>query len=502
MAFTEDFKYDIFISYSHVDNYEVRDKPGWVDKFHDELESWLVRRFGHKKITIWRDDKKLKGNTLFDNRIEEAISQSALFFTLTSLNYLDSNYCRKELDWFYNQSKASRYGLHVNNESRIFNILLRNIPHPSWPEELSGVVSFPMHDAPEKSDEAGEPIDPDSPGFRKALRKIVDAVDSTLHSFPKDSGPDKEGALEKETYSIFIADTADSLQGARDRLIADLAGENIHILDDIPPPIKNDEHEKAATKAINEAKLAIHLLDELPGRKIMDLKTTTYPQKQLEIGLKSNTPQLIWIPKHLEYKDIENAQYGEFLRSVENGDREEKRYEFIRGKKTYLSDLIREKLNQVQQEHEDEAESGTILLDTHQKDQRFAFKLADYLSEKGLEIEFNQESKDPMSSLQNFEHYLKHASDLVIIFGEVTPSWVLERLKRTIKLISTQLIDINKTTLENRWIYLLPSSKITDEIDNLVKAFRIYYLDGRHSVGIDEKVVNPLLAEHKRWGQG
>jgi len=491
MAFTSSFKYDIFISYSHIDNHAPEGKTGWVDEFHAELESWLVRRFGHQKIKIWRD-KELRGNTLFDNRIKEIIDNSVLFLTLYSSNYFDSDYCRKELDWFYRQAKASNYGLSVKDECRLFNILLKNIQYTSWPVELSGASSFPVHDALENSDDPGEPIDPRDRQFKKKLRKIIDAIETTLKAFPG-SGQDRAGAEKEDQFSIFIADVPDTLQTARDRLIADLKDKSVRILDEIPPPMGSVEHEKSATNAIKKARLSIHLLDELPGRKITDLKTTTYPCRQVEIGLHSDTQQLIWVPKHLQWENIEDEDYRAFLQSLENDAREGKTYEFIRDQKTYLPDLILEKIAQIQQKRRDEADIASILLDTHQKDQRFAFKLADYLSSKGLEIEFNQESRDPLSSLHNFEEYLQHAVSLVIIFGQVAPAWILERLKKTIKLISTQLIDLNKTTLENRWIYLLPSSKITGEIDNLAKEFRINFLDNTHTSKLDESVVEQLL---------
>jgi len=55
MAFTEGFEYDIFIGYTHADNFAPEGKKGWVDDFHEEPEASLVRRFGYNKIAIWRD---------------------------------------------------------------------------------------------------------------------------------------------------------------------------------------------------------------------------------------------------------------------------------------------------------------------------------------------------------------------------------------------------------------------------------------------------------------
>jgi hypothetical protein len=502
MTFTKSFKYDIFISYSHLDNAAPEGKLGWIDDFHAELESGLVKKFGYNIIKIWRD-KDLSGNTLFDNRIKEVINNSALFLALTSSNYLKSDYCRKELDWFYKQAEESRCGLSVNNECRLLNILLNNIPHTLWPEEFSGSGGFKIHDAPERSDDSGEPIDHSDPQFRKKLRKIIDAIETTLNKFPRTGIEDKAIKEKEEEFRIYIADVTDTLQSVRDRLVADLKTEDVEVLTDIPPPYENKAHEESVTDAINKARLSIHLLDELPGRRIMDLKTTTYPRRQVEIGLHSGTQQIIWVPKELEIKDIEE-NYANFLKSHENLVREEGKYEFMRESKTYITDLILQKIDQIRQEQEsgDDTDSAPVLLDTHQKDQRFAWDLAAYLSKKDINVEVCKESKDPRTNLQNFVKYLKHANSLVIIFGNVTPSWVHQRLTRTIKeiYIQPQPTGLNKNTLENRWILLLPTSKITHEIDNLAKDFGIEFIDHRHSSEIDEKVVKTLLNCVKKGG--
>ena len=48
MSEVDGFDFDIFISYSHDDNYPLTGDLGWVDQFHDVLENWLHRRRGLK----------------------------------------------------------------------------------------------------------------------------------------------------------------------------------------------------------------------------------------------------------------------------------------------------------------------------------------------------------------------------------------------------------------------------------------------------------------------
>ena len=97
------FKYDLFISYAHVDNEPLNEeeKLGWVSKFSNSLERLLARKLGrHEMVRIWRDSKALRGNTRYDPEIEDAISNSAVFLCVLSKAYLASEYCLKELATF------------------------------------------------------------------------------------------------------------------------------------------------------------------------------------------------------------------------------------------------------------------------------------------------------------------------------------------------------------------------------------------------------------------
>jgi len=195
MTFTPGFENDIFISYCHDDNDAPRDESGWVDHFHERLESSLAQRFGRREIVIWRD-KKLQGSTLFDQRIQEQIHRSALFLALISPNYLKSEYCRKELAWFFAEAQKSTYGLSVNHEYRILPVFLRNIGHTAWPTELKGISGFPMHDQEEDSEKRGAALDHREVLYTKKLRFIVDAVETILPLFPGNGASLGEGTGE------------------------------------------------------------------------------------------------------------------------------------------------------------------------------------------------------------------------------------------------------------------------------------------------------------------
>ncbi|MCP4043363.1 MAG: toll/interleukin-1 receptor domain-containing protein [Gammaproteobacteria bacterium] len=305
MAFVPGFEYDIFISYTHKDNVSMGSEPGWVKQFHDFLEKWLENRRGLSGLRVWRANE-LDGNTRFDVAIEDKLKKSALFFALHSRNYPKSDYCRKELDWFHQHNGDRPGGLMVGDRTRIFNILLNNLPHDQWQREFAGSIGFPMHDA-ESEDELGEFTSPQDPSFGRQLRKIVDAAEETLKEMVSIEPPvDRQQAPDE--VRIFIADVADPQQSVRERIIAEI-GSNALLLEECPPPLEYGGHERKLTQILERTDLSIHLLDQWPGRKITDRKETTYPQRQTELACVQQTPQIIWVPEDCKEGSIVNKQH-------------------------------------------------------------------------------------------------------------------------------------------------------------------------------------------------
>jgi len=483
---------DIFISYTHNDNDAVGDKPGWVATFHDHLESWLVKRRGLSELKIWRDTERMRGNTIFDDAIKEAVKSSALFFALNSRNYLKSAYCQDELSWFCQYNLKRPGGLRVGEHSRIFHILLNNIPYQQWPEALAGTSGFPLHDA--KSDEElGDFTSPIDDTFEKQLRAVVDAVEAIMQEFSAREVSLAGDKPETARIKIFVADVADTLQTFRDRIITEAKGKGAEIYTDIPPPMGETEYAESVNQALLRAQFSIHLFDQLPGRRIADKKQTTYPREQLEIALESPAPQLIWVPGELDIGTIEDETQRNFLDSLANEERGLAQYEFVSGTQMDFVNLVRQRIAELQSQPLDGEPTHTFLVDTHQKDQRHAFKLADYLLEQGVEVDFNHESRDPTLSLTKFEQSVRQVKNLIIMFGKVGPAWLHGRIKNALKTISQQFEAEDTCILENIWIYLTPASGGRVELPRFPPLININIVDNSHSDKIDPQVISRLL---------
>ncbi|BBO84726.1 hypothetical protein DSCO28_52920 [Desulfosarcina ovata subsp. sediminis] len=504
MAQAAGYEHDIFISYAHDDNHAPGGQPGWVAHFHEWLESWLVRRRGLSQLTVWRDKRHMGGNTLFNEAIQAAVDHTALFFALVSRNYLRSDYCRDELNWFYQRNGATPAGLKVGDRYRIFTILLNNIPHDryeKWSPALSGTTGFAFHDA-ESDQELGDftPIHDDR--FEKQLRPLVDAVEAILASMAA-TGPPSAGAhAESATATVFMADAAEPLQPFRERIIAEIKGQQGTILPAVPPPWENAPHDTYVRQVLSEARFSIHLFDQWRGRRIIDRPETSYPWEQFAIARQSQALPLVWVPPELDMANIENEGQRRFLLDCAHSHREAGHWEFVRTPQSEFINLVIEKLAQPLAAAAPATSEPSFLVDTHQKDQRYAFKLADYLAESGVEVDFNQESGDPLLSLNKFESSIRHVKNLIIMFGKVAPDWLHARIKLALKAICEQFQCEARCSLENIWVYRVPASRDDVSLPALPPIINIRVLDNSHSPAIDPRVAAQLMVAGTASGGG
>jgi len=492
MAQIAGYDNDIFISYTHDDNHAVWNRPGWVDIFEKSLDSWLRKRRGMADLKIWRDTRRMHGNTLFDDAIQNALKTSALFFALTSRNYLKSAYCHKEMSWFDQYHGQRPGGLRVGEAFRIFNILLNNVPHTDWPAELQGTAGFPMNDAGD-AEHLGEFTSPEDYAFEKQMRLIVDAVESVVLQKASGALPHAENEHRSGRVVIFMADVPDTLQDFKERIISEMHQRDAQIVTDIPPPMDAAGHSDASHQALVKADFAIHLLDRWPGRKITDRKETTYLREQHELAFAKKIKQLVWVPPDLSIESVEDPAQRQFLLNCQNRPRELAQYELVKCLQADFINLLIERIASGRQPASDPSKDLSYLIDTHQKDQRFAFKLADSLSGKGAEVDFNQESQDPSVSLAKFEQSVKRVKNLILVSGKVGTAWVVGRIKKAVKTISEQFESEGRSALEYIWVFLAPASGGRADLPVFPPLIRISILDNSHSDSIDPELTAKLL---------
>jgi hypothetical protein len=444
MGYLPGFQHDIFISYAHVDDASADAAAGWVTQFREHLDVQLSKRVGRMgAVKIWQDPT-LEGGQLFDKTITDAISGAALFVALTSSGYLASEYCRQELRWFHEKAGREPAGLAIGDRLRVFNVLLNNVPFGEWPAEFGRTSGFAFHDA-ESPDDFGYPADPQEKPFQLQMRKLVEGVYRTLCAMKESlqtaapaAAVTAQAAQADDRFTVFLADTADSLRSLRKRVTAELQSKGIAVVADVPPPFDAGSHEQQAVAAISKAQLTVHLLDSFPGREIEDTEDKSYAQRQAELSIEHARSQFIWVPKTLDLAALEDGSYKDFIDRLENGERSDATYKFLRGLPAELSHEILDEIETLRRRPAADAQPSAALVDTHFKDQLHALDLIRYLSDKNVQPFINPEEDDPRKNIRILEERLKQVTKLIIVFGSVTPDWVRARLGAAVEIAITE----------------------------------------------------------------
>jgi hypothetical protein len=507
MAYVQGFEFDLFISYAHVDDLTAESgAKGWVTQFYENLEIALWKRAGRAdSVRIWRDIRKIDGSQLFNKTIEDGVRSSALFVALTSSGYLESDYCRKELDYFRGKAANEPQGLAVGDRPRIFNVLLNNIPHQKWPSEFAGSSGFPFNDA-QRDDDSGEPVPPENKElFPRRLRELADAIFRTLTELknagngsaagvaaPNAGATAGSSAAQPGAFTIYVADTADSLSSARKRLVNELQQQSgLQVVASIPPPYEAGPHEQQVTSELKKASLSIHLLDALAGREIEGHPGLYYPQAQADLALTHSRSPFIWVPQQLDADAVDDEGYKKFLTRLESGSREQRPFDFVRGSPSTLVREVLDKVAEIKARAATEDAPAAALLDTHLKDQLYALELGRFLLNNKVQPYINPEEDDPRKNLNLFAERLKQVSLLIIFFGSVAEEWVRARLAAALQIAITE-----NCPLKACGVYIAPPRKASSSIQLGQKLIPIELMD--NSEGFNAGSVTNLLERMKQ----
>ena len=503
MALIPGFEYDIFISYVHDDNIAETDKEdGWVNQFYKYLDTKLHKH--SKDVRIWWDAKNLDNSEVFDKSIASALDNSALMLCLFSRRYTKSDYCMKELEHFYNKALREKTGLQVGNRSRIIPIMMSNIHYDQWPERLSGTSSFKFHDGEDET-AYGDPLKISTEGpFSNEMNKLRTALVQIIDDFPSERTASVLQKVEEpeeadaSDFRIYMGEVSDSLYDRRDGIITELENNGFKVLLGDPSSADAQTHEAETREAIENAQLAVHILNEFPGRRIKGDPDSRYIQKQVEIGLGTDTPQLIWVPVDLAEDEIANKEHLGFLRDLEERSLSAKNYDFVRGNEGELAKILLDHARQLEQERQNllarkeatVSASIKILLDTHIDDFKDAFNLKKILANNNIELIFNPEDGDPQENVKSLFSNISEAQKFIFLYGnEKNKDWVDIRVKNTMK----KLMEYDRFK-QDIYIYMTPPHKNPNEI-MVSQSPLVKIINNSDKQTIDGQLLNELLQE-------
>lgn len=351
-------EYDVFISYSHHDNETHGD---WIHQFHDKLTADFRSRSG-KKLTIFLDRENLNTGNVLSDRLQSALSESAIVIPILSPTYLASAWCRREFLHFMQQAGDR---LIVGNSSRIVPVQL--MPYDRYqPEadsdrrEVAQITSFLTEKEILYADfyKHPLPIQPNELAFSGKIAGLSDDIFSLLKTIQEAlqvPAPDQNPATE----AIFLGYAAGSAKTLRESLLKELQQQRKYgkikhrILPDEAPHAPTDpkalpaaELEAFLHPQLRAAAFSIHFFDDVEGPKTADTREPlTHLQYRLAREIAADRPDFRVYTAQSVTEDCATLQ-EQFLRQLEHDAKTNPQIEVLpafelKAVKDFLLDTIR-----------------------------------------------------------------------------------------------------------------------------------------------------------------
>lgn len=324
------YKNDVFVSYAHADNEPVFDsKIQWVSNFIDDLGKFLARKLGKKNgenPAIWIDHQ-LALNYPLNESLTNAIAQTATYLIIMSPAYLESEWCKKEREQFFDILRRK------GTNTRVFIIEIDEIDRSRYPIEISEHVipyKFWKKENESKANTLGFPSRSNDPEYSKRLVDISFDLAKELASI-KDVGlgaPPINQLMQGSAYkgSVFLAQVTDDLEEKREEIKRYLKDEGYRILpeDNWYPSYDVNKLQQYIEQSLKKCQLYVQLISNLPGKKLAG-GTDSVIRVQFETAKKLDTKMIVWRPFGINVNEVSDINFRQMHESelVQSGGFEE-----------------------------------------------------------------------------------------------------------------------------------------------------------------------------------
>jgi hypothetical protein len=314
-----DFEYDVFISYTHLDNKPLsKDEEGWISRFHYSFNTRLAQLLGRVPKT-WRDNK-LQGNDEFSDEIIARLNKAKVLLTVISPRYLESQWCIRELQGFI-EACESNIGARVGNKSRVFKVIKTHVPYDHHPNELRGLTGYEFCELDEKENIIEFNQEKGSE-YWKRLNEVAGDICKLIKEMDQPNKVKLQHLENSPEKTIYLAETTSDLRKERENIRSDLELQGYTILPDHPLlyQLEDGNIREMVLDYLKRCKLSIHLIGNKYGlvpegeeRSIIQLQEDLAAEQCKNDQL----TRLIWMPPDLDKKTADERQ-KEYITGLQN----------------------------------------------------------------------------------------------------------------------------------------------------------------------------------------
>lgn len=453
--------YDIFISYGHLDDEDpAGDVKGWVDLLVERLPRLVSNNLGYLPV-IWRDERSLHGNDLLTAAISEGVSNTLLFIPILSPRYVQSDWCRREIQTFCNTPAPPGMPAH---RSRIFKVIKTPLlfhlakQEPEQLRELIGYSFYEMEgDMPVEF--APEVVPNKDPRYWTALRRLAWDVSNMLatlkHAAAETSAPVVASAP-KTTPTVtvtpsvpaaatngaqkfvYLAETTSDLASERELVRDELRQRGYGVLpEEKLPAAELQQIETAVRETLARCALSVHLIGKRYGSTPEDNpRSLVCIQEDLAAQRNTNDPnfaRLLWMPQGLMTPPLEitDERQKEFVTALQNrvGAGAELLQTSIEDLKTRIVEKLNPPAKPAAAAKPNRSKLKQVYLICENRDRALVRPIKEYLFKQNIEV-ITWLDDEAGRTLMDYHHKnLRECDAALVYFGNGDEPWVRKNLE-------------------------------------------------------------------------
>lgn len=432
------YNIDLFISYAHIDNQPLSvEKTGWITRFHESLDTLLSMRLG-KRVRIWRDDK-LQGNDRFADEIVNQFNSTAVFISVLTPRYLNSEWCTREVDEF---CKKAQNQIFVDHKARIFKIIKTPVdcekPLPSIMQELLGYDFYVFEDGvPMELDYAyGQQYGQD---FNRQVNKLAYEISELLKRLEasNDEPMQKPSVAASDKPVVYLAECTYDLKYTRDAIESQLNCLGYRVLPDRNLP--GDEHEyiNVVNDLLKRSQVSVHLVGQQYGA--VPYGPNDEPTARIQNRLaaaqsqNSNLKRLIWLSKEASSKDEKQQR---FIEELQTNAQAQLGADLLTGDVEKLKSALQALLGNVEEQMNSTQSADTASDDTDhsnenlslylictEQDRKATMPLRRYLKEKNINVCLPAFEGDAALVRTVNQQLLTKSDRIMVFYGQGEEAW-------------------------------------------------------------------------------
>jgi len=466
---------DVFVSYAHLDNLpDLPTQQGWVSIFQTALRNRLSRELG-RPANVWWDERELDGVRQFDDEIREACDASTVMVAVLSPRYVDSDSCRKELDYFTRREQApagNAKPLFIVKTTPVGTEKLDESAHPALRKAVTTTLgyAFRYEDEARKRERELHIYDPAlSPIYQRRLEELAQDIAAAIRSIERSSGesrvpPRVSGPVPRATVSeaagrvqgmapVFFAASSSDVADVRDAVHAELVDRGIAVC---APAVWSDEY-TAMRDQLLDAVAGAHLVIQVVGatygcrpegaeKSIPELQFDLLEEVARARPVEAPLIRLVWLSSGAEPRSEKQQAFVERLRTYETWHEAD---EFLTGTREELAERIMVKWRALKREREaaqvrreeqqkrqalgasavnDDSGVHRIYVISADRDHERARAVEDALQLPDWEIlsaaEVSADYSDAEERERQHQEYLAQSDAFIIYHGDAKFSWV------------------------------------------------------------------------------